>query len=165
MALLFGRYRLRSVRRQIQAEPKARISNPVSGGQCHLIHLTILKRFSWPSLAYMYRRRLQFNTFSAKEFLYTSCRPELFSIWNHYKYPSYPFHFIWIPMSWVYGYYKYFIVLVRGSTLDFRFILTSMVGSRTERGKKNTFTDYKTLPQSNFVMCFIWLGKRSGALG
>ena len=32
---------------------RARISNPVSGGQCHLIHLTILRRFSWPSLAYM----------------------------------------------------------------------------------------------------------------
>ena len=32
---------------------QARISNPVSGGQCHLIHLTILRRFSWPSLAYM----------------------------------------------------------------------------------------------------------------
>ena len=32
---------------------KARISNPVSGGQCHLIHLTILRRFTWPSLAYM----------------------------------------------------------------------------------------------------------------
>ena len=30
-----------------------RISNPVSGGQCHLNHLTILRRFSWPSLAYM----------------------------------------------------------------------------------------------------------------
>ena len=29
------------------------VSNPVSGGQCHLIHLTILRRFSWPSLAYM----------------------------------------------------------------------------------------------------------------
>ena len=32
---------------------RARISNPVSGGQCHLNHLTILRRFSWPSLAYM----------------------------------------------------------------------------------------------------------------
>ena len=32
---------------------EARISNPVSGGQCHLNHLTILRRFSWPSLAYM----------------------------------------------------------------------------------------------------------------
>ena len=31
---------------------RTRISNPVSGGQCHLIHLTILRRFSWPSLAY-----------------------------------------------------------------------------------------------------------------
>ena len=32
---------------------RARISNPVSGGQCHLTHLTILRKFSWPSLAYM----------------------------------------------------------------------------------------------------------------
>ena len=31
----------------------AQISNPVSGGQCHLIHLAILRRFTWPSLAYM----------------------------------------------------------------------------------------------------------------
>ena len=28
----------------------------MSGGQCHLIHLTILRRFSWPSLAYMCTR-------------------------------------------------------------------------------------------------------------
>ena len=28
-------------------------SNPVSGGQCHPNNLTILRRFSWPSLAYM----------------------------------------------------------------------------------------------------------------
>ena len=32
---------------------RARISNAVSGGQCHLNHLTILWRFSWPNLAYM----------------------------------------------------------------------------------------------------------------
>ena len=32
---------------------RARISSPVSGGQCHLNHLTILMRFSWPSLAYI----------------------------------------------------------------------------------------------------------------
>ena len=32
---------------------RARISNPVSGRQCHLIHLTILKRLSWPSLTFM----------------------------------------------------------------------------------------------------------------
>ena len=31
----------------------AQISNPVSGGQWHLNHLTILRRFSWHSLAYM----------------------------------------------------------------------------------------------------------------
>ena len=32
---------------------RARISNFVSGGQCHLIHLAIFRMFSWPSLAYM----------------------------------------------------------------------------------------------------------------
>ena len=30
---------------------RARISNLASGGQCHLIHFTILGRISWPSLA------------------------------------------------------------------------------------------------------------------
>ena len=35
------------------SDRQARISNSVSGGQCHLNHLTILRRFSWPSLAYM----------------------------------------------------------------------------------------------------------------
>ena len=29
------------------------ISNPVSGGQCYLTHLFILRRFSWPNLACM----------------------------------------------------------------------------------------------------------------
>ena len=32
---------------------RVRISNPVSGGKCHLILLTILMRFSWPSLDYI----------------------------------------------------------------------------------------------------------------
>ena len=32
----------------------ARISNSVSGGQCYLIHLIILRRFSLPGLAYIY---------------------------------------------------------------------------------------------------------------
>ena len=32
---------------------RARISHDVPGGQCHLNHLTILRRLSWPSLAYM----------------------------------------------------------------------------------------------------------------
>ena len=35
------------------SDRQCRISNPVSGGQCHLNHLTIIRRFSWPSLAYM----------------------------------------------------------------------------------------------------------------
>ena len=42
--------------REVACSPqttRARISNPVSGGQCHLIHLTILMKFSWPSLTYM----------------------------------------------------------------------------------------------------------------
>ena len=42
-----------SVAERKRARPqtaRARISNPVSEGQCHL---TILRRFSWPSLAYM----------------------------------------------------------------------------------------------------------------
>ena len=85
MALLFGRYRLRSVlvfgsaciwrQRPISAciDQKAvpyayhmhilsslfqhdnayskQFSNPVSGGQCRLNHLTILRRFSWASLS------------------------------------------------------------------------------------------------------------------
>ena len=33
--------------------PDLQDSNSVSGGQCHLIYLTIPRRFSWPSLAYM----------------------------------------------------------------------------------------------------------------
>ena len=32
---------------------RARISNSVSGGQCHIIYLAIHRRFSLPSLAYM----------------------------------------------------------------------------------------------------------------
>ena len=30
---------------------RVRISNPVSEGQCHLFHLTILRMLYWPSLA------------------------------------------------------------------------------------------------------------------
>ena len=44
---------LRDRERARSQTARARISNPVSGGQCHLIHRTILRRFSWPSLAYM----------------------------------------------------------------------------------------------------------------
>ena len=35
---------------------RVEISNPVSGGQCHFIHLTILGRFSLLNLAYMYTK-------------------------------------------------------------------------------------------------------------
>ena len=55
MFLPYPRVKL-SIVGSLRAQPqtaKARISNPVSGGKCHLIHVTILRRFSWPSLAYM----------------------------------------------------------------------------------------------------------------
>ena len=45
-----------SVTEKWRARPQTardRISNSVSGGQCHLNHFTILRRFSLPSLAYM----------------------------------------------------------------------------------------------------------------
>ena len=35
---------------------RTRILNHVSGEMCHHIHLTILRRFSWPSLALMYTK-------------------------------------------------------------------------------------------------------------
>ena len=35
------------------SDARARISNPVSGGQCHLTYLTILRRLFLPNLAYM----------------------------------------------------------------------------------------------------------------
>ena len=40
---------------------RARIFNYVSGGQCHLIHFTILKRFSWLRLAYICLRPHSFH--------------------------------------------------------------------------------------------------------
>ena len=49
-----------SVTERWRARPQtasARISHSVSGEQCHLIHFTILKRCSWPSLAYICAQR------------------------------------------------------------------------------------------------------------
>ena len=40
--------------RIIKETARARISNHLSGGQSHLIHLTVLRRFSWSILAYNY---------------------------------------------------------------------------------------------------------------
>ena len=46
---------------------RARISNLVSGGQCHLIHLTIRRKFSWHSLAYyVYKGGLKPHSFYFK---------------------------------------------------------------------------------------------------
>ena len=39
--------------RVVACSASDRILNPGSGGQCHLIYLSILRRFSWPCLAYM----------------------------------------------------------------------------------------------------------------
>ena len=53
------------------------------------------------------------------------------------------FHFIWIPLLWVYGHYKSVILSVRGWTLDVRIykrqILTSKVAPRAERVKASSF--------------------------
>ena len=66
----------------LRARPQtamARISNPVSGGQCHLIHLTILRRFSWPSLAYMCTKGgLKPDSFHFISYLHRSCCSCLF---------------------------------------------------------------------------------------
>ena len=39
------------------------MSNSVSGGQCHLTHLTIIRRFSWPNLACMCKSGLKPDSF------------------------------------------------------------------------------------------------------
>ena len=64
-----------------------------------------------------------------------------FLIWNHHKSSFSSFCFIWIPMVWVYGHYKYFTLSLRRPTLDVRIwrlkrrqILMSKVGPRAERG-------------------------------
>ena len=44
-------------------------SNPVSGGKWHLIHLTILRRFSWPSLAYMCKKVARFSSFHLRQYV------------------------------------------------------------------------------------------------
>ena len=48
----------------------AQISNPVSGGQCHLIHLTILSRLYWPSLAYVCTK-VAYNLIHFTKFTFT----------------------------------------------------------------------------------------------
>ena len=50
---IVGSLRDREVRSRPQTA-RVQISNPLSGGQCHLIHPTILRMFSWPGLAYLY---------------------------------------------------------------------------------------------------------------
>ena len=55
------------------------------------------------------------------------------------------FCFIWISMSWVYSYYKYFTLSVQGSTLKSesgvyrRQIMTSKIGPRAERDKNHCY--------------------------
>ena len=63
-----------SVTEKQRARPQTsrfRISNPESGAQCHLFHLTILMRFSWFSLAYMCTKVAQ-NPISFISFLDTN---------------------------------------------------------------------------------------------
>ena len=50
---------------------RARMSNPVSGGQCHL---TILRRLSWPSLAlYVHKGGLKPDSFHLRHFMKVIC--------------------------------------------------------------------------------------------
>ena len=49
---------------------RARILNPVSEGQCHLLHLTILRRFSWLNLAYMCAQRWPKSPFISFHFYF-----------------------------------------------------------------------------------------------
>ena len=51
--------------RVLGLRPPARvwISNYVSGGQCHLTHLAIIRRFSWPNLAYVHKCGLKTDSF------------------------------------------------------------------------------------------------------
>ena len=55
---------------------------PVSGGPCHSIHLTILRRFSWPSLAYMYTKVAQtpIHSFITCDYFCEICKKNTFQI-------------------------------------------------------------------------------------
>ena len=65
-SILWGAFVIERYRARHQTA-RARISNPVSGGQCHLIHLTILlRRLSWPGLAYVHKRGLKPRSFYFK---------------------------------------------------------------------------------------------------
>ena len=55
---------------------RARISSPVSRGQCHLIHLTIPKRFPWASIACIHVRKGRLTLFPLRY---------LFKIFTHLK--------------------------------------------------------------------------------
>ena len=44
------------IRLTVPQTVRARISHPVSRGQRHPIHLTLLERFSWPGLACMFTK-------------------------------------------------------------------------------------------------------------
>ena len=56
-----------------------------------------------------------------KYFLYKPWRPNFFSNLLSSKFLVSSFWFIWKPMLWVYGHYKYFTLSVRDSTWDVRF--------------------------------------------
>ena len=77
----------------------AQISNPVSGGQCHLIYLTILRRLSWPSLAYMCTK-VAWNPF---HFIFVSAALLIVLvskwIWVSTSHLCTPWQYVWIQMS------------------------------------------------------------------
>ena len=64
---------------------RVRISNCVSGGQCHLIYLTILRRFSWHSLTYMCMKVAWYPIHFISFIHYKFIQIEMFAIFFKYK--------------------------------------------------------------------------------
>ena len=68
--------------RSLPQTTRARISNYVSGGQCHIIHIIILRRFTWPSLAYMCTKmtlKITFILFIIISFIHFTIQNEIFT--------------------------------------------------------------------------------------
>ena len=81
-----------SVTERWRARPQttsARISNYVSGEQCHLIHFTILKRFSWPSLAYICAQRWPKTTLISFHIEHYIINPGISTYFNNKKQDKY----------------------------------------------------------------------------
>ena len=68
--------------RSLPQTTRARISNHVSGAQCHIIHIIILRRFNWPSSAYMCTQmtlKITFISFIIISFIHFTIQNEIFT--------------------------------------------------------------------------------------